>query len=68
MTLNAGLNSFEIQYDNTQCCGEVATLALPAGVTEVSDVPEPMTWTLMLVGFGGLGAISRRRRSASSVI
>jgi hypothetical protein len=31
--------------------------ALPGGV------PEPATWGLMLVGFGGLGAVLRRRRS-----
>lgn len=27
-------------------------------------VPEPATWGMMLVGFGGLGAMMRRRRSA----
>lgn len=26
-------------------------------------VPEPATWAMMLVGFGGLGAVIRRRRS-----
>jgi hypothetical protein len=26
-------------------------------------VPEPATWTMMLVGFGALGAVARRRRS-----
>jgi hypothetical protein len=32
-------------------------------VTAVSlDVPEPESWALMLVGFGGLGAVARRRR------
>ena len=65
MNLHAGINTFEIQYDNTQCCGAVATLGLPTGVTEITAVPEPMTWALMLVGFGVLGAVARRRRSAS---
>jgi hypothetical protein len=27
-------------------------------------VPEPATWAMMLVGFGGLGAMIRRRRQA----
>ena len=31
------------------------------------DVPEPATWALMLVGFGGLGVALRRRRKASSL-
>ena len=30
-------------------------------------VPEPATWAMMLVGFGGLGAMLRRRRAQSVV-
>jgi hypothetical protein len=30
-------------------------------------VPEPASWALMLVGFGGLGAMMRRRRTMSAV-
>lgn len=30
-----------------------------------SDVPEPASWALMLMGFGGLGAALRRRRAAT---
>ncbi len=29
-------------------------------------VPEPATWALMLVGFGGLGAVMRRRRHVAA--
>jgi len=31
---------------------------------DVGGVPEPATWAMMLMGFGGLGAILRRRRTA----
>jgi len=37
---------------------------LPAGVSvEISSVPEPVTWSLMLMGVFGLGAALRSRRS-----
>jgi hypothetical protein len=29
-------------------------------------VPEPATWATMLIGFGGLGAILRRRRAVGT--
>jgi hypothetical protein len=32
----------------------------------VTAVPEPMTWALMILGFGGVGAVVRRRRSAAA--
>ena len=41
------------------CCygAAIDNVAVTAGV------PEPATWALMLVGFGGLGAALRSRRS-----
>jgi hypothetical protein len=33
---------------------------------EVTAVPEPASWALMLVGFGGLGALMRRRRQLAA--
>ena len=33
------------------------------GVSVNPGVPEPATWAMMLVGFGGLGGLLRRRRS-----
>ena len=32
----------------------------------IAGVPEPATWGLMLVGFGGLGSLLRRRRTLSA--
>ena len=34
------------------------------GINNPSGTPEPATWGLMLLGFGGLGAVLRRRRVA----
>lgn len=35
-------------------------------VANVSAVPEPATWAMMLIGFAGLGMMSRRRRNLSA--
>jgi hypothetical protein len=32
---------------------------------DISAAPEPATWAVMLAGFGGLGAVIRRRRKVS---
>jgi len=32
---------------------------------EILSVPEPATWTMMLMGFGGMGAMIRRRRAVA---
>jgi hypothetical protein len=33
---------------------------------KIGGVPEPTTWSMMLMGFGGLGAMVRRRRRAAT--
>jgi len=35
-------------------------------VNETAGVPEPATWALMLTGFGGAGAVLRRRRAVAA--
>jgi hypothetical protein len=50
----------------TDTGGNGANLVVYAGVGAPvlrDDVPEPAAWALMLVGFGGLGALLRRRRA-----
>jgi len=34
----------------------------------VSAVPEPATWAMMIIGFGGAGAVIRRRRHAFAAV
>ncbi|MHB8529017.1 MAG: FxDxF family PEP-CTERM protein [Caulobacteraceae bacterium] len=45
-----------------------ANKELSSGSLQVSGIPEPAAWTLMLAGFGGLGAALRgsRRKQASA--
>ncbi|HEX5261997.1 MAG TPA: PEPxxWA-CTERM sorting domain-containing protein [Phenylobacterium sp.] len=41
--------------------------ALQGTVRTGGGVPEPATWAMMLIGFGGLGAVLRRRRALAAV-
>ena len=38
------------------------TIAYAINGAPVGGVPEPATWGLMIAGFGGVGAVLRRRR------
>jgi PEP-CTERM motif len=45
--------------------GFMRTIKLAGGdVSPSNGVPEPAAWTMMIVGFGGIGAMMRRRRLA----
>ena len=48
-------------YDETIPWTEVGTVKLDGGV------PEPATWSLMVLGVGGLGAMLRRRRAMNGL-
>jgi len=51
----------------TAAAGAFATnsqVAPRTGVEQIAAVPEPGTWALMLLGFGGAGAALRSRRKA----
>ena len=38
------------------------------GVTTMNAVPEPGTWAMMLLGFGGMGVAMRRRRKTGGML
>ena len=56
-----GPNAFTVGAANVQA---LPTLSIT--VRDAGAVPEPATWGLMLVGFGGLGAAMRQRRKLAA--
>lgn len=48
--------------------GGVFGLNSVAYIVDGGAVPEPATWGLMLLGFGGLGAVLRRQRSKTAAV
>ncbi len=54
------LNTMSVGQMKTIYANDWATQAFAYGI----GVPEPATWTMMILGFGGMGAMLRRRRMA----
>ncbi len=60
VTVNSASGTFYVpDYDFTTSGQAIGTLS-------ATTVPEPATWALMLVGFGGLGVTLRSRRKAAA--
>lgn len=49
--------------DTFSVVGFSTATALGAGESSITPVPEPASWALMIAGFGGAGAMLRRRRA-----
>jgi hypothetical protein len=66
-SLGVGGHNIEIFYADRENTGAFLSVSLVSeGITVTpGGVPEPATWGLMVVGFGGLGAMMRRRRSVA---
>jgi hypothetical protein len=77
LNLAAGLNTLTFGYTSLggadagfqgaadESWGTHDILITAPGVTDLAgDIPEPLSWALMVVGFGGIGAALRRRQSA----
>jgi hypothetical protein len=60
--------SYTLKFQGHASADETGFIdAISANVANVAGVPEPATWALMLGGFGGLGAMLRRRRALASL-
>jgi len=58
-----GNHTFQLVYG--ECCGGPAVIRFTINEAQVTgSVPEPATWTMMIMGFGAAGALLRRRRTA----
>lgn len=62
----AGLYNFTMSYG--ECCGPPAQLIWTINQQPVGGVPEPATWAMMLLGFGGIGIAMRKRRQSIAQI
>ena len=58
------LTSIDFSYTGNTVPGDGE--AFLAALTTVSAVPEPSTWAMMILGFGGIGLMARRRKSRAS--
>lgn len=66
---NGGFGSSSVgSYFSPTCGGEICGYPLSGSVTlgAISATPEPASWAMMLVGFGGLGAAMRTRRRTAT--
>lgn len=60
----AGVNTLRFEVTDT---GPPSALLVTGLVGSVAAVPEPATWALFILGFGGIGGAMRRRSSAVRV-
>ena len=70
--ISGGTASFSVQVDPvftidpTLADASSYSFVFSNGIGNVSAVPEPSTWALMLLGFVGVGAMAYRRRNQSA--
>ncbi|HEX4181175.1 MAG TPA: FxDxF family PEP-CTERM protein [Caulobacteraceae bacterium] len=66
LNLTPGYYVFELTGNDTAYINKPRGLVYEGQFT-VTPVPEPATWAVMLVGFGGMGAAMRSRRKQAAV-
>ena len=65
-----GVNTLDFVVENSNLFGPTGLRVEMTGTADAAavpgGVPEPATWAMMLMGFGGLGALLRRRRGLAA--
>ncbi|HSZ52511.1 MAG TPA: PEPxxWA-CTERM sorting domain-containing protein [Caulobacteraceae bacterium] len=64
-TLAAGSHSIDVFYDDRQNVAASLSLSADSDITITPTVPEPATWTMMVLGVAGVGGVLRRRNRLS---
>jgi len=61
---SGGTHTFTMSYG--ECCGGPAVIAFNLNSAPVTGTPEPGVWSLLIMGFGGAGAMLRRARKLAT--
>jgi hypothetical protein len=64
--INAG-DLIRVSYYNSLCCGAAVKLDGAPALT-IGAVPEPATWSMMILGFGLVGFALRRRTNVRTTV
>lgn len=60
---HSSIGDFTLHINDVAVSGTTGVAAPITGYFQMTGVPEPATWAMMLLGFGGIGLTMRRRRS-----
>lgn len=60
--------TFQLSMQPKNVPSDVQTFDYRVTITDLSAVPEPATWGMMIIGFGAMGGAMRMRRRRDSVI
>jgi len=65
-SVGAGLHTFNLFYADRHTVQAVLNFDIEGAELRIPGVPEPTSWALMIIGFGGVGAMIRRRRAVAA--